>query len=140
MSFAVSISQYRRADAPAVRAIYPEFFEANSRELAIGTFLVARHRGRAIGFVLVVWRREPAYFDPTVTRWGEIEDLHVHEDFRNRGVGTMLVRRVLREARQRRCEAVYLETDDFNRSARRVYERCGFQLHNLVIRYRHPLP
>jgi GNAT superfamily N-acetyltransferase len=130
---AFTISRYRPGDAH-------EFLREYAGLLENGTLLVARERGRAIGFLFVRWYAEPAYYDPAVTRYGEIMEVHVHEDFRNRGAGTALVRRALGMAERRGCGAVYLETDDFNGAARRVYEKCGFSFHNQVIRYKRSLP
>jgi GNAT superfamily N-acetyltransferase len=137
---AFTISRYRPADAHGIRAIFPEFLREYAGLLESGTLLVARERGRPIGFLFVKWYAEPAYYDPAVTRYGEIMEVHVQEVLRNRGVGTALVRTTLREAKRRGCGAVYLETDDFNGAARRVYEKCGFSLHNQVIRYKRSLP
>ena len=108
-------------------------------QLHRGLVLVARRGPRAIGLLWIKWYEEPAYYDVGVQRFGEVQEVHVHPEFRNRGVATALVVRAVRTAQRKGCEALYLETDDFNAAARRVYERCGFRYHNLVIRYKLPL-
>jgi GNAT superfamily N-acetyltransferase len=140
MSLRFTVSSYRPADARTIRGIYPEFFGDYSRKLRRGSLFVAHHEGRAIGFLFIAWLRGPPYFDALVAPAAEIDEVHVRGEYRGRGVGTSLVRRALREAIRRGCKAVYLETDDFNLAARRVYERCGFRYHNLVIRYRWRVP
>jgi len=139
MAFSFTISQYRPADTKGIREVYPEFLEEYVGLLPRGTLIVARHGGRAIGFLFTKWNEGPAYHEPSVTRYAEIMKVHVHQDFRNRGVAKSLVARALREAERRGCEAVYLETDDFNAAARRVYEKCGFAVHNVVFRYKRSL-
>ena len=122
-----------------MRDILPEVFEEYAGRLRRHLLLVARTRRRVIGLLFLQWYEEACYFDPAVTRYAEIHEVHVHPDFRNRGVATALVERGLREAARRGCEAVYLVTDDFNAPARRVYERSGFTEHNAVIRYKRSL-
>ncbi len=144
MSLRFSVSEYRPSDAPALEEFFPEFRDEIAPQLVRGAVfegvaLVARYLRRAIGFVFAKWYREPCYYDRGVSRYGEIEDLHVHPERQNQGVGTALVRRVLREAHRRGCRAVYLITDDVNAPARRVYAKCGLRQHNLVIRYKRSL-
>lgn len=139
MPLSISISKYRPHDGPAILEIYPEFIEERAGQFHRSTLLVARHRGRAVGFLFIVWYRERAYYEPRIRRFAEIQEVHVHREFRNRGIATALVRRAIREAESRKCEAVYLETDATNAAARRVYEKCAFAPHGLVIRYKRPL-
>ncbi len=139
MSLSFCISPYRPADEPAIREFFPEFAEEISGELHRGLVLVARHGRRAVGFSWTKWFEEPAHYDVGVRRFGEVQEVHVHPEFRNRGIATALLSRTVRAAVRKGCEALYLETDDFNAAARRVYERCGFRYHNLVIRYKLPL-
>jgi ribosomal protein S18 acetylase RimI-like enzyme len=67
------------------------------------------------------------------TQWphtGElrIEALAVAEKMRGQGVGTCLVERAGQMARAAGCTALVLEVIDTNPSARRLYERLGFQV------------
>ena len=98
-----------------MRDILPEVFEEYAGRLRRHLLLVARTRRRVIGLLFLQWYEEACYFDPAVTRYAEIHEVHVHPDFRNRGVATGLVERALREAARRGCEAVYLVTDKLQR-------------------------
>src|SRR3990170_939558 len=131
-----SISPYRPSDDTGIKEIYPEVLEELAGHFRQGILLVARQRGRPIGFLFLKWFHGPAHHDRAVFRYGEILEVHVHPSFWNRGVATALTRRALHEATRRGCEAVYLVTDDFNAPARHVYEKCGFHVHNLVVRYK----
>lgn len=53
-----------------------------------------------------------------------------HREAQRRG------REAIRQAREARFSAMYLETDDFNGPARRVYEKAGFREHNRLVRYK----
>jgi GNAT superfamily N-acetyltransferase len=119
-----------------LRHFLPEIYEEYGGRLRRHLLLVARTRRRVIGLLFLQWYDEACFFDSAVTRYAEIHEVHVHPDFRNRGVATRLVERALRKAARRGCQAVYLMTDDFSAPARRLYEKAGFAAHNTVIRYK----
>src|SRR5207245_6339492 len=92
-----------------------------------------RPRGR---FVMWGPALEPAWFDPGVERWAELDELHVHPGYQGRGIGTRLVRSAVREARAAGFAVMYLVAEASNVSARRVYEKNGFREHNRIVRYK----
>ena len=115
------------------------FFVDNAIHIKGGRLTVAEIKDRVIGFVL--WSRsfETAWFDPSVTRWAELQELHVHPDFQNRGIGTRLARAAVHQARSAGFEAMYLETEETNAAARRAYSKAGFREQSRVLRYKVPL-
>jgi ribosomal protein S18 acetylase RimI-like enzyme len=123
-------------DAPDICRIYAMFFVDNAVHFGVGRITVAEIEGRVVGFVMWSPAFEPAWFDPGVERWTELDELHVHREFHNRGIGTRLVRAAIAQAREAGYHAMYLETDEFNGPARRVYEKAGFREHNRLIRYK----
>ena len=116
--------------------IYPMFFVDNATSIKGGRLTVADVGGRVVGFVLWSPALESAWFDPGVTQWAELEELHVNPEFYNRGIGTRLMRAAIRQARDAGYPAMYLETEGSNGPARRVYEKAGFRAHNRLIRYK----
>jgi ribosomal protein S18 acetylase RimI-like enzyme len=86
--------------------------------------LIARGtEGRALGYLqqryfYSVWRPERDAF---------IEDVFVVEDARGRRVGEALVRAAFERARGRHVARICLDTNEYNRRARRLYERLGFR-------------
>ena len=127
---------FRIEDAPDLCRIYPMFFVDNAIHFGSGRLTVAEISGRAIGFVLWAPAFERAWFEPGVERWAQLQELHVHPDFHNRGIGTRLVREAIRQARAAGFPAIYLETEESNGPARRAYERAGFRGHSRLIRYK----
>lgn len=127
---------FRIDDAPDLCRIYAMFFVDNAIHFGGGRLTVADVEGRAVGFVLWTPAFEPAWFDPGVERWAELQELHVHPDFQNRGTGTRLVRAAVRQARAAGFPAMYLETEESNGPARRAYEKSGFREHNRLVRYK----
>ena len=56
-----------------------------------------------------------------------INNFAVRPEFRRRGIGAILLNRVLDEARQRRANAAFLEVRSTNHAAQALYEKCGFR-------------
>lgn len=56
-----------------------------------------------------------------------ITNIAVREDFRGRGIGTMLLKEALDEAKRRDIGAVTLEVRKSNAPAIRLYEKFGFK-------------
>ncbi len=112
------------------------FFVDNAIHVRGGRITVADVDGRVVGFVLWTPALEPAWFDPGVRRWAELEELHVHPEFQNRGIGTRLVLAAIGQAREAGHPAMYLETEESNAAARRTYEKAGFREHSRLIRYK----
>ncbi len=127
---------FRIEDAPDICRIYPMFFVDNALHFGGGRVMVAEIESRVVGFVMWSPALEPAWFDPGMERWAELQELHVLREFHNRGIGTRLVRMAVRQAREAGFRAMYLETEELNSPARRVYEKAGFREHNGIVRYK----
>jgi ribosomal-protein-alanine N-acetyltransferase len=56
----------------------------------------------------------------------ELENIVVTRWEQRKGIGEMLLRAFLEEAREGRAEAVFLEVRESNRQAMNLYEKAGF--------------
>ena len=56
-----------------------------------------------------------------------INNFAVRPQFRRRGIGSTLLNRVIREARQRNANAAFLEVRSSNQAAQALYEKSGFR-------------
>jgi len=56
-----------------------------------------------------------------------INNFAVRSEYRRRGIGAMLLDRVLQEARRRKANAAFLEVRSGNHAAQALYEKSGFQ-------------
>ena len=130
------LRRFRIEDAADICRIYPMFFVDNAIDVKGGRITVAESGGKVVGFVLWSPAAEPAWFDPGVSRWAELCELHVHPHFQNRGIGTRLVRAAIRQARRDGYPAMYLEAEESNGAARRAYEKAGFRAHDRLVRYK----
>lgn len=65
----------------------------------------------------------------------QIANITVKENFRQRGLGRMLLEHVLTLAAERRSRVVYLEVRDSNTAARALYESIGFVVEGMRPKY-----
>ena len=71
-----------------------------------------------------------------VKLWYEIVELHVHNKFYRRGIGTKLVQDAIDYARSKGIETIYVMAGEDNIKARGLYEKCGFIEYERKIRYK----
>jgi ribosomal protein S18 acetylase RimI-like enzyme len=87
---------------------------------------------REFGFFGAVWRTAYSLLDvlayPRKPGVWRVEILAVAESARGRGIGTALLREVVRDARESGATAITLEVVDTNGRARQLYESVGFEL------------
>ena len=57
----------------------------------------------------------------------QVQGVWVAPEWRGRGLGTMAMSAVVRDALRRVAPSVSLYVNDYNLSARTVYTRCGFR-------------
>ena len=87
--------------------------------------LVADLQGVYAGFIYWYEARKP-WYAPSVDRYARISDLHVVPALQGRGIGRALMRDALSRIRVAGIETVFIETDENNARARRLYESEGF--------------
>jgi ribosomal-protein-alanine N-acetyltransferase len=133
---ALTIRPATRRDLPAMLAIERESFsdpwseEALSTALALermrvlvavegsaeGGVLAGASEGRLVGYVVALAAGAEA----------DIADLAVAMSARRRGIGRILLERIITELGAKGVEWVYLEVRESNRAARALYEAGGF--------------
>jgi len=97
--------------------------------------LVVEVNDQYAGFLYWFEGRRP-YFDPSVDRYANLQELHLLEGFRGRGLSKLLIERFLADARRRGIVDVFVDTDDDNAVAQRLYESSGFRMFRKVLHYR----
>jgi len=110
----------------------PDEAELKAIVTSDGTVIfVARLDGRIVGSLTFVTFRIPT----GMKAW--IEDVVVDESVRGRGVGELLNRAALDEARRRSIDSVSLTSRPSRDAANRLYQRIGFEPRETnVYRYR----
>jgi len=69
-----------------------------------------------------------------------VDELHILEvavdqQYRNKGLGTLLINQLKKSAAAKNAKSAYLEVRRSNRSAIRLYEKCGFVEEAVMGRY-----
>jgi GNAT superfamily N-acetyltransferase len=87
-------------------------------------FLVAEASGRLVGAAHLVVLQ---HFDRELKRSALVEDVVVAEDYRRKGVGAALMRRLAEIARKAGCYKLMLSSNLARRGAHRFYSRLGWK-------------
>jgi RimJ/RimL family protein N-acetyltransferase len=86
--------------------------------------LVAKHEGRAIGF-LALWRiKENVEENMSI-------GISVHPDYWGKGVATNLIRESIKLAKEKGVKKLVIETLEENSAMKRVAEKLGFKLEGM---------
>jgi AraC family transcriptional regulator of adaptative response/methylated-DNA-[protein]-cysteine methyltransferase len=88
----------------------------------LGQILVARVKGKVVGMVSLLYSLSTALGGKVAT----LEDWVVEPAFRNRGVGSLLLRQAIVTAKNHVCLRITLLTDYDNELAQKLYQREGF--------------
>ena len=83
-------------------------------------FLVVEEDGRIIGYAVFTIKNNPFPL-------GHLLNLAVKESYKRQGVGSLLLKTVLRMLEEKRTKEVYLEVNKSNIAARRFYASFGFK-------------
>ena len=94
-----------------------------------GDILVAHDAGQIIGMVNLLYTVSTALG----ARVAILEDMVISADYRDRGVGSKLLKYVLEFAEIQGCQRVTLLTDDDNVGAHRFYTRHGFERSSMLV-------
>lgn len=127
-----------RADEAEWRRLwtaYLQFYDATvAEDVYVSTFdrllgtdpqdfdgMIAEIDGRPVGLVHYLFHRHGWRIENVCY----LQDLYADPEARGRGVGRALIEAVYAEADRRGCPQVYWLTQEFNASARQLYDRIG---------------
>lgn len=86
-------------------------------------YVVEVDRRVVVGFAVLTLR-----FVPTKGYVGVIEDVVIDENYRQMGLGTKLIKKLLDKGKTLKVFAVELTSNPKRESARRLYQKLGFEL------------
>ena len=88
--------------------------------------LVSEHNGKIVGQAVI-------HKFPQERRKG-IGDLavYLHDDFQNVGLGTAMIKRILKLAKKEKMHRIELSVIAENNIALHLYEKCGFQIEGIA--------
>ena len=118
---------------------YMDSFSYNDAEQKIESMIEHVSNGSAMVFgvfddenlIGYVWAYEHSYRDEVRVY---VNEIHVEELYRNRGVGSQLLYAVERMARQRGYHALYIHAEGNNDGAIRLYENEGYVVERVQLR------
>lgn len=123
------------ADAPALARLHAMAFDVPGGGWGTGEFHALLRQRTTFGYRAV--RPSPAGAPPAEPRGfvlareiageAEVLTIAVHPAWQGRGIGRLLMDALLRELYARRATELFLEVDEGNAPALRLYERLGFR-------------
>ncbi len=106
-------------------------FTIEEAEAKIDEFIAYLEKDECIGYGLFHENRVCGYIWAYPHQFREerrmyISEIHIEENYRNRGYGKMLLEAVEAKAKEKGLGALYLHAEADNKSAIRLYESCGY--------------
>lgn len=89
------------------------------------SFLVAKDDGKVVGYAIYHGLKEE--FD--------LHNLAVHPDFRKKGIGSALMKKVIDDAQKNDTLEIYLQVRESNDEAKKLYSKFGFKVIGKRARY-----
>jgi ribosomal-protein-alanine N-acetyltransferase len=126
---AVRIRRTRRSDLDSIIVIeticFPDPWDSSVFAEALdqypSTFFAAEDGGKLVGFIAA------GIEDTGEEIYGHIMNLAVSPEYRNRGIGTLLVKRVEQEVMAAGASGIQLEVRIGNCAAQQFYLTCGYR-------------
>lgn len=115
----------RRRDYGAAEEYYDELLQRLSKRQ--GRIVLAQENGIVVGAMGFSLDQDAAYVTDDVRRHGTVTDLVVHEDWRGRGIGQMLLQEAERLTREAGLTRLFIGVLVANERADITYRKFGFE-------------
>jgi ribosomal protein S18 acetylase RimI-like enzyme len=115
----------RRRDYGGAVGYYDELLQRLTRRQ--GCIVLALEGGVVVGAMGFSLDEDAAYVTADVRRHGTVTDLIVHEEWRGRGIGQMLLAEAERLTREAGLKRLFIGALVANEPARRIYGKFGFE-------------
>lgn len=84
---------------------------------------LATLKNKIIGFISYSIRSVVRYPQPII----EVEELYIIPEYRQKGIGTKLMRHVINICKKKSCQYIFLASDKKRRPAHKFYRILGFE-------------
>ena len=112
---------YRKApDAAGAKRFLSERMRQNESVI----YVAIAENNRAVGFVQLY----PLFSSTRMKKWWLLNDLFVKAEWRDKGIGKLLIERCKVLAMQTKAGGLSLETEQNNLPGNHLYPQCGFEL------------
>lgn len=115
----------RRRDYSAAEEYYDELLQRLSKRQ--GRIVLAQENGIVVGAMGFSLDQDAAYVTDDVRRHGTVTDLIVHEDWRGRGIGRMLLQEAERLTKEAGLARLFIGVLVANERADATYRKFGFE-------------
>ncbi len=123
--FEAGLVNDRRRDYEAAEGYYNDLMQRLSRRN--GRIVVAVEGGIVVGAMSFSPDQDAAYITDDVRNHGTVTDLIVHEEWRGRGIGQMLLKEAERLTREAGLKRLMIGVLVANERAERTYRDFGFE-------------
>ncbi|MGO4573589.1 GNAT family N-acetyltransferase [Microvirga sp. 2TAF3] len=123
--FEADLTGDRRRDYDGAGAYYDELLHRLANRQ--GRIVLAEENGVVIAAMGYSIDQDAAYVTDDVRRHGTVTDLIVHEDWRGRGVGQLLLQEAERLTREVGLKRLFIGALVANERAERTYRKFGFE-------------
>ncbi len=121
---------------------YRTFYNQNSDEQAARRFLENRMKNRDSVIFLAFYDSSPAGFTQLYSSFSSVSlkpifilnDLYVYNEFRNKGIGKVLLNKAKEYCLLQECKGLALETG-INNPAQKLYESLGWRRNTATLHY-----
>ena len=94
----------------------------------VGDIIVARDDGEIVGMINLLYTVSTALG----ARVALLEDMVVSPNRRGQGIGSILIKHVVKFAKEKSCRRITLLTDGDNEGAHRFYKKHGFSRSSMI--------
>lgn len=113
------------ADIQGFYSSEPDFFLVAEVDRRIVGFVYGRESGNVPDEVLQNWK---------ATKVGSVEVLAVEEEYRRKGIATLLLNRLFEAFKEREIDTVTLSVPADERGAKELYDKLGFETRGYFMR------
>ena len=115
---------------------YSDYFYYEILKDFPSTFLLAEGEGKVVGYVMCRLEYGLSMTKKFgLAKKGHIISVAVLEDYRNKGIGSTLIRQALEEIRKVSGKECYLEVRTTNKGAIDLYQKLGFKINSTLRGY-----
>ena len=108
---------------------YSDYFYESLLEELPEAFIVAEISGKIVGYIMCKMEHGFSNFKKLgFVKKGHVVSVAVIDEYRGKGVGSVLVNEAIKGVKIRQCSELYLEVRCSNNDAVRLYEKLGFSI------------
>ena len=101
-----------------------KFLSERIRQSESVIYIAVAENNRAVGFIQLY----PLFSSTRMKKWWLLNDLFVKPEWRDKGIGKLLIERCKALAMQTKAGGLSLETEQNNLAGNHLYPQCGFEL------------